>query len=124
MSRPASSQKAIPPSSRRVTARPDWRYVFLAFVGLLYLTIGLFTAARDRSAASRVFCAICLASFAVYTIAIPPPLECPRMPILEASHASFPTFPATTASSSLSAPTARVCAARLTRHGRTRSRRD
>ncbi|MEO8191174.1 MAG: ATP-binding protein [Acidobacteriota bacterium] len=52
----------------RVAARPDWTYVFLAFVGLLYLTIGLFTAARDRSDASRVFCAICLASFAVYAI--------------------------------------------------------
>ncbi|MEP6800730.1 MAG: ATP-binding protein [Acidobacteriota bacterium] len=52
----------------RVTARPDWPYVFLAFVGLLYLMIGLFTAARDRSAASRVFCILCLASFAVYAI--------------------------------------------------------
>ncbi len=52
----------------KVAARPDWPYVFLSFVGLLYLTIGLFTAARDRSDASRVFCAICLASFAVYVI--------------------------------------------------------
>ena len=52
----------------RVGARLDWMYLFLAFVGLLYLAIGLFTAARDRSEASRVFCAICLASFAVYAI--------------------------------------------------------
>jgi PAS domain S-box-containing protein len=52
----------------RVSARPDWPYLFLAFVGLLYLAIGLFTAARDRSEASRVFCAICLASFAIYVL--------------------------------------------------------
>ncbi len=52
----------------KVNARADWPYVFLAFVGLLYLAIGLFTVARDRSEASRVFCAICLASFAVYAI--------------------------------------------------------
>jgi PAS domain S-box-containing protein len=52
----------------RVAARLDWTYLFLAFVGLLYLAIGLFTAARDRSEASRVFCAICLASFAIYAI--------------------------------------------------------
>ncbi len=52
----------------KVAARPDWTYVFLAFVGLLYLLIGLFTAARDRTEASRVFCAICLASFAVYAL--------------------------------------------------------
>jgi two-component system NtrC family sensor kinase len=52
----------------KVHARPDWTYVFLAFVGLLYLLIGLFTAARDRTEPSRIFCAICLASFAVYAL--------------------------------------------------------
>src|SRR4029077_9525013 len=26
----------------------DWKYLFLAFVGLLYLSIGLFTVARER----------------------------------------------------------------------------
>jgi len=52
----------------RVASRPDWPYLFLALVGLLYLSIGLFTAARDRSEASRVFCAICLASFAIYVL--------------------------------------------------------
>ena len=52
----------------RVPVKPDWPYVFLAFVGLLYLAIGLFTAARDRSEASRVFCAICLSSFAIYAL--------------------------------------------------------
>ncbi len=59
----------------RVAARPDWPYVFLAFVGLLYLLIGLFTATRDRSEASRVFCAICLASFAIYAITPAPPRD-------------------------------------------------
>src|SRR6476619_3546836 len=48
----------------KVAPRPDWLYIFLAFVGLLYLSIGLFTASRDRSEAARVFCAICVASFA------------------------------------------------------------
>ena len=52
----------------KVAARPDWPYLFLSLVGLLYLAIGLFTAARDRSAASRIFCAICLASFAIYVL--------------------------------------------------------
>lgn len=52
----------------KVAARPDWTYVFLTFVGLLYLLIGLFTAARDRTEPSRIFCAICLASFAIYTL--------------------------------------------------------
>lgn len=52
----------------RVTSRPDWPYLFLALVGLAYLSIGLFTAARDRSEASRIFCAICLASFAIYVL--------------------------------------------------------
>ncbi|HEX7253723.1 MAG TPA: ATP-binding protein [Thermoanaerobaculia bacterium] len=43
----------------------DWKYLFLAFVGLLYLSIGLFTVARDRAPAARVFWGICLASFAI-----------------------------------------------------------
>jgi hypothetical protein len=49
-------------------ARPDYRYLFLAFVGLLYLLIGLFTIARERAPASRVFWALCLSSFAIYVI--------------------------------------------------------
>jgi PAS domain-containing protein len=48
--------------------RPDYTYLFLAFVGLLYLVIGLFTLARERAPASRVFWALCLASFAIYVI--------------------------------------------------------
>src|SRR6185295_16660523 len=59
----------------KVAARPDWPYVFLAFVGLLYLLIGLFTATRDRSEASRVYCAVCLASFAIYAITPAPPRD-------------------------------------------------
>jgi two-component system NtrC family sensor kinase len=57
----------------RVVPRPDWPYLFLAFVGLLYLAIGLFTASRDRSEASRVFCAICVAWFAIYALTPTPP---------------------------------------------------
>src|SRR5512138_820295 len=48
--------------------RPDYTYLFLAFVGLLYLIIGLFTLARERAPASRVFWALCLSSFAIYVI--------------------------------------------------------
>jgi two-component system, NtrC family, sensor kinase len=59
----------------RVAPRPDWPYVFLAFVGLLYLAIGLFTASRDRSEAARVFCAICVASFAIYVLTPTPPRD-------------------------------------------------
>jgi len=48
--------------------RPDYTYLFLAFVGLLYLLIGLFTVARERGPASRVFWALCLSSFAIYVL--------------------------------------------------------
>jgi hypothetical protein len=48
--------------------RPDYRYLFLAFVGLFYLAIGLFTIARERAPAARVFWALCLSSFAIYVI--------------------------------------------------------
>lgn len=46
----------------------DRLYLFLAFVGFLYLLIGLFTVGRNRSRAAWVFLALCLASFAVYVI--------------------------------------------------------
>ncbi|HEY6148679.1 MAG TPA: PDZ domain-containing protein, partial [Thermoanaerobaculia bacterium] len=59
----------------KVVPRPDWPYIFLAFVGLLYLSIGLFTASRDRSEAARVFCAICVASFAIYVLTPTPPRD-------------------------------------------------
>ena len=48
--------------------RLDITYLFLAFVGFLYLVIGLFTIARERSAPAAVFWALCLASFAVYVM--------------------------------------------------------
>ena len=50
------------------TVRFDVRYLFLAFVGFLYLVIGLFTAARERTEAAGIFWALCLSSFAVYVI--------------------------------------------------------
>jgi PAS domain S-box-containing protein len=46
----------------------DVRYLFLAFVGFLYLIIGLFTIARDRTAPAAIFWALCLCSFAVYVL--------------------------------------------------------
>ena len=49
-------------------AQIDKLYLFLAFVGFLYLLIGLFTAGRNRSRAAWVFLALCLTSFAVYVI--------------------------------------------------------
>lgn len=60
------------------TVRLDRTYLFLAFVGFLYLLIGLFTAARERGSPARVFWALCLSTFAVYVITpgipIPDPL--------------------------------------------------
>ncbi|MEP6470376.1 MAG: ATP-binding protein [Acidobacteriota bacterium] len=47
---------------------PDYTYLFLALVGVLYLVIGLFTVARERAAAARVFWALCLSSFAIYVL--------------------------------------------------------
>jgi len=53
-------------------ARPavalDRTYLFLAFVGLLYLLIGLFTVSRERAGPARIFWALCLSSFAVYVV--------------------------------------------------------
>jgi two-component system NtrC family sensor kinase len=50
------------------TVRFDATYLFLAFVGFLYLVIGLFTVARDRSQAALLFWAMALSSFAVYVL--------------------------------------------------------
>ncbi len=48
--------------------RVDWRYLFLALVGLLYLLIGLSTLVRERGPSARVFWSLCLSSFAIYVI--------------------------------------------------------
>ena len=50
------------------SVRFDTTYLFLAFVGILYLIIGLFTIARERTAAAYVFWALCLCSFAIYVL--------------------------------------------------------
>jgi two-component system, NtrC family, sensor kinase len=50
------------------TVKFDATYLFLAFVGFLYLIIGLFTIARERTAPAGVFWALCLSSFAVYVL--------------------------------------------------------
>lgn len=52
----------------RPAVRVDRTYLFLAFVGFLYLLIGIFTAAKERGAVTRVFWALCLSTFAVYVI--------------------------------------------------------
>jgi hypothetical protein len=43
----------------------DLPYLFLAFVGILYLLIGLFTLGRERSAASALFAMFCMSAFAI-----------------------------------------------------------
>jgi len=48
--------------------RFDTTYLFLAFVGILYLLIGVFTIARDRSGPALLFWGLCLSSFAIYLI--------------------------------------------------------
>ncbi|MEP6993817.1 MAG: ATP-binding protein [Acidobacteriota bacterium] len=50
------------------SVRFDAQYLFLAFVGFLYLIIGLFTVARERTRVAALFWALCLSSFAVYVI--------------------------------------------------------
>jgi two-component system NtrC family sensor kinase len=50
------------------TIRFDATYLFLAFVGFLYLVIGLFTIARERSQAAFLFWALALSSFAIYVL--------------------------------------------------------
>ncbi|HEY2797221.1 MAG TPA: ATP-binding protein [Thermoanaerobaculia bacterium] len=50
------------------SVRPDVKYLFLSFVGFLYLIIGLFTVARERSRVAAIFWGLCLSSFAVYVI--------------------------------------------------------
>lgn len=50
------------------SVRFDTTYLFLAFVGILYLIIGLFTIARDKSAPALLFWALCLSSFAIYLL--------------------------------------------------------
>ena len=50
------------------TVRFDATYLFLAFVGMLYLIIGLFTIARERTGPAYVFWALCLCSFGIYVL--------------------------------------------------------
>jgi two-component system, NtrC family, sensor kinase len=50
------------------SVRFDTTYLFLAFVGILYLIIGLFTIARDRTGPALIFWSLCLASFAIYVL--------------------------------------------------------
>jgi PAS domain S-box-containing protein len=52
----------------RPTVALDRTYLFLAFVGFLYLLIGLFTVSRERAGPARIFWALCLSSFAVYVV--------------------------------------------------------
>jgi PAS domain S-box-containing protein len=59
----------------RPEARLDVTYLFLAFVGFLYLLIGLFTAARERAPVARIFWAVCLCSFAIYVITPAGPVD-------------------------------------------------
>jgi two-component system, NtrC family, sensor kinase len=49
----------------RPPAHVDYRYLFLALVGSLYLLIGLATLWRDGSMASTLFAAFCVASFGI-----------------------------------------------------------
>jgi two-component system NtrC family sensor kinase len=46
----------------------DYTYLFLAFVGFLYLAIGLFTVSREPAPSARVFWLLCVSSFAVYVL--------------------------------------------------------
>lgn len=45
--------------------RIDLPYLFLAFVGILYLLIGLVTLGRERTAATALFTLFCVSSFAI-----------------------------------------------------------
>ncbi len=53
----------------------DLPYLFLAFVGILYLLIGLVTLGRERSTASAVFTLFCMSSFAIDVLTPSGPLD-------------------------------------------------
>jgi PAS domain S-box-containing protein len=59
----------------RPETRLDVTYLFLSFVGFLYLLIGLFTAVRERAPVARIFWGLCLSSFAVYVITPAGPMD-------------------------------------------------
>jgi len=53
----------------------DLPYLFLAFVGILYLLIGLVTLGRERSTASAIFTLFCVSSFAIDVLTPSGPLD-------------------------------------------------
>jgi signal transduction histidine kinase len=57
--------EVLPALLGRPPTRVDLPYLFLAFVGILYLLIGLATFSRERTATSLLFVAFCVSSFAI-----------------------------------------------------------
>ncbi len=55
--------------------RIDLPYLFLAFVGILYLLIGLATLARDRAPTTLLFAAFCASSFAINVLTPSGPID-------------------------------------------------
>jgi two-component system NtrC family sensor kinase len=53
----------------------DFPYLFLAFVGILYLLIGLATLARDRAPTTMLFAAFCVSSFAINVLTPSAPID-------------------------------------------------
>ena len=63
---PAGEVRGVSLDEPAVHFNENATYLFLAFVGILYLVIGLFTIARERTPPALIFWGLCLASFAIY----------------------------------------------------------
>ncbi|MGH9443051.1 MAG: ATP-binding protein [Thermoanaerobaculia bacterium] len=55
--------------------RVDLPYLFLAFVGILSLLIGLATLVRDRAATTYLFASFCVSTFAIYVLTPSGPVD-------------------------------------------------
>ena len=55
--------------------RVDLPYLFLAFVGILSLLIGLATLVRDRTPTTLLFASFCVSSFAIYVLTPSGPID-------------------------------------------------
>jgi len=67
--------EVVPATLGAPETRIDLPYLFLAFVGILYLLIGLVTLGRERSRASVLFALFCVSSFAIDVLTPSGPID-------------------------------------------------
>jgi two-component system NtrC family sensor kinase len=68
-------QRVVAAEMGRPPVRIDLPYLFLAFVAILYLLIGLTTLFRDRSRAALIFAFFCVSAFAIQVITPTAPVD-------------------------------------------------